>query len=289
MGIKIVRLFEQAGTIGGLVARMRLASMSHVTSMEAETIDDSPERVARVQQALEEIRKQFLLPRDDKPAPQVVVQSGDHQIHVLRRYMATYLDLMAQRGLFLGDTTAAVRRVNEAGSSTLDVQRMSVWFCDPEQTRLTCVDLFERQTGRHSAGVELLARDYAPYFRALRAERTIAAHDARTDPRTSCFAKSYLEPLGIHSLLDVPIWLGRKMVGVVCYEQVGAKRTWTQDDETFAYLVSNFVALALERREREPKSSQLDRSARDDKSNRDDPPSSVRIAALSTGTLPRHE
>lgn len=277
MGIKIVRFFEQAGAIGGLVARMRLASMSHVTSMEAETIDDHPDRVARVQSALEEIRKQFATPRDDKPAPQVVVQSGDNQIHVLRRYLATYLDLMAQRSVFLGDTTATIRRVNEAGSATLDVQRMSVWFCDAEQTKLSCADLFERQAGRHSTGIELLARDYSSYFRALRAERTIAAHDARTDPRTSCFSKGYLEPLNIYSLLDVPIWVGRKMVGVVCHEQIGAKRTWTQDDETFAYLMSHFVTLALERRERDPKST------------RDDPPSSLRATSLHGGALPRFE
>jgi GAF domain-containing protein len=276
MGIKIVRLFEQAGAIGGLVARMRLASMSHVTSMEAETIEDHPERVASVQQALEEIRKQFATPREDRTAPQVVVQSGDNQLPVLRRYLATYLDLMAQRSLFLSDTNATVRRVNEAGSATLDVQRMSVWFCDTEQTKLSCVDLFERQTGRHNSGLELLSRDYAPYFRALRAERTIAAHDARTDPRTSCFAKGYLEPLNIHSLLDVPIWVGRKMVGVVCHEQVGTKRTWTQDDETFAYLMSHFVTLALERQ-------------RDPKSSRDEPPSSIRLSSLNGAALPRWE
>ena len=277
MGIKIVRMFEQAGAIGGLVARMRLASMSHVTSMEAETIDDHPDRVARVQNALEEIRKQFATPRDDRPPPQVVMHSGDNQIHVLRRYLATYLDLMAQRSVFLDDTTATIRRVNEAGSATLDVQRMSVWFCDAEQTKLSCADLFERQSGRHSAGIELLARDYSPYFRALRAERTVAAHDARTDPRTSCFSKGYLEPLNIYSLLDVPIWVGRKMVGVVCHEQVGTKRTWTQDDETFAYLMSHFVTLALERRDRDPKST------------RDDPPSSLRLTSLHGAALPRFE
>lgn len=277
MGIKIVRMFEQAGAIGGLVARMRLASMSHVTSMEAETIDDHPDRVARVQSALEEIRKQFATPRDDKLAPQVVMHSGDNQLHVLRRYLAAYLDLMAQRSVFLDDTTATIRRVNEAGSATLDVQRMSVWFCDVEQTKLSCADLFERQAGRHSAGIELLARDYSPYFRALRAERTVAAHDARTDPRTSCFSKGYLEPLNIYSLLDVPIWVGRKMVGVVCHEQVGTKRTWTQDDETFAYLMSHFVTLALERRDRDPKSG------------RDDPPSSLRMTSLHGAALPRFE
>lgn len=66
----------------------------------------------------------------------------------------------------------------------------------------------------------------------------------------------------------MPVWVGRKMVGVVRHEQVGAKRTWTQDDETFAYLMSHFVALALERRDRDPRSS------------REEPPSSIRLTSL---------
>jgi hypothetical protein len=37
------------------------------------------------------------------------------------------------------------------------------------------------------------------------------------------------------------------MVGVICHEHRGVKRTWNSDEETFAYLMSNFVALSLER------------------------------------------
>jgi GAF domain-containing protein len=274
MGKKIVRMFEEADAVGGLVAKMRLASLVQVTSTEAETIEDRPELVTRVQQSLEEIRKQFSGLRDDKPPQSMVVaRAGDDQSQLLRRHLKTYLDMMSQRSLFLGDTTATVRRVTEAGSSTLDVRRMSVWFCDPEQTRLTCADLFERDSGRHSSGTELLAKDFSPYFRALRGERTIAANDAHSDPRTSCFSKIYLEPLGINSLLDVPIWLGKKMVGVVCHEHVGPRRIWTKDEETFAYLMSNFVALALERR-----------SSDGVKSTRDEAPmSSLRVGFTSNG------
>jgi GAF domain-containing protein len=57
-----------------------------------------------------------------------------------------------------------------------------------------------------------------------------------------------LKPLGINSMLDVPIWVNRAMVGVVCHEHRGPKRTWNRDEETFAYLMSSFIALALERK-----------------------------------------
>jgi hypothetical protein len=38
-----------------------------------------------------------------------------------------------------------------------------------------------------------------------------------------------------------------RLGGVICHGHRGAKRTWNSDEETFAYRMSNFVALALER------------------------------------------
>lgn len=249
MGKRLQRAFEEAGSIGGLVARMRLASMSQLTSVEAETQEDRPEVILRVNTALDEIRKQFATAdREDKALPSAVqAGSGDDQSKILRRHLNTYLDMMSQRSLFLGNVDATIRRVNEAASSAIDVERVSVWYCDPQHTKIWCVDLFQRATASHSGGTELFARDFATYFRALHSERTIAAHDAQTDTRTSCFTEAYLKPLNIGALLDVPIWVGRTMVGVVCHEHVGPKRMWTKDEETFAYLMSNFVALAIER------------------------------------------
>ena len=175
--------------------------------------------------------------------------SAPAEIRVLRRHLATCVDLVTQRGLYLsGDE--AIKRTNEATSAAIDVERVSVWFLEAGGRKIRCADLFERGPRRHSSGVELHQKDFAPYFAALARERTIAAHDARRDPRTSCFTTSYLEPLGIGALLDVPIWQHGQMIGVVCHEHVGGPRTWNSDEETFAYLVANFVALALEKRPR---------------------------------------
>src|SRR6185295_7685556 len=138
-------------------------------------------------------------------------------------------ELMSQRALFLGDVEKTVRRVDEAAASTLDVERVSVWVLDAGRTKITCLDLFERTAAKHSAGVELFRKDFEAYFAALESERTIAAGDAHRDPRTSCFSAPYLKPLGIGSMLDVPIWVGEKMIGVICHEHVGAKRTWNSD------------------------------------------------------------
>ena len=250
MGKRLVQCFTEADRLGGLVARMRLASLAQVTSTEAGTVADRAELVERTERALETLRAELgkggpassTISREVASAP-----PGDPQAQILRRHLSTYLDLMAQRNQILGSVKEAMRRVTEAASSTLGVQRVSVWLCDERKTKLTCANLFDAAGAKHSSGIELQAKDFAPYFSALETERTIAAHDAHTDPRTACFSSSYLKPLGINSLLDVPFWHNKRMFGVICHEHIGPKRTWDSDEETFGYLMSNFIVLAYER------------------------------------------
>jgi hypothetical protein len=68
--------------------------------------------------------------------------------------------------------------MTEAAAFTLPVERVSVWFLNDAKNKIVCADLFERNKSLHSSGVELSADDFAPYFEALRHERTIAADAA---------------------------------------------------------------------------------------------------------------
>jgi hypothetical protein len=253
MGEQALRFFGEAGSIGGLVAQMRLASLAKLTSTEAGAVEDSPEVLRRLEEAVRRLRAQTHTRPEGQAAvgyegTVVPMQSTNDEVRLLRRQLQTYVELMSQRSLLLGDIQGTIRRINEAASVSINVERVSVWFLDEARTKITCADLFVRSTRKHTSGNELFAKDAPHYFRALGFERTIAANDAHRDPRTSCFSASYLTPLGINSMLDVPISHGDKMVGVVCHEHVGPKRKWNIDEETFGYLMANFVALALERR-----------------------------------------
>ncbi len=246
MGKDAFRYFERAATQLGVPGKVRLASLARITSNEALTSPDSPALTKRVGDAFAR-----LLAENERRAASSSVEAealkptARNEGAVLRRHLATFVELMAQRSALIGVDTRC--GITESASSTLDVERVSLWFLDDGHTKISCRDLFVRTTREHTSGTELFAKDFPPYFHALATERTIAAHDAHTDPRTSCFSTVYLAPLKINSMLDVPIWVQGKMVGVVCHEHVGPKRTWDSDEETFAYLMSSFVALALER------------------------------------------
>ena len=251
MGSRARKYFEKAASLGGLRAKIRLASLSRITSTEAESLAETPEVIARLERAMATVEEEFGHPEvanDQRPLHALTARAADTAAPMLRRHIGTFLELMSQRSLFFGDPITAYRRITEAAASTLEVARAGIWLVDKGITRIVCADVFERERAVHSEGDELSGEDFAPYFNALREERTIAAHDAHTDPRTSCFTVSYFRPQGITSTLDVPIWVNHVMVGVVCHEHIGPKRTWNSDEENFAYLMANIAALAMEHR-----------------------------------------
>ena len=251
MGKHARAFFEEAERLGGLAAKAQLAALARVTSTEATTAGDTPDMLRRLQAAMTEVKNS----RGGKAAPPAPAEGnivpsnpGGREASLLRGQFRTVAELMSQRSLFLGDVEKTVRRIDEAAASTLDIERVSVWVLDAGRSKITCLDLFERTAAKHSSGVELFRKDFDPYFAALASERTIAAADAHRDPRTSCFSASYLKPLGIGAMLDVPIWVQGAMTGVICHEHIGTARQWNSDEEAFAYLMSTIVALSMERR-----------------------------------------
>jgi diguanylate cyclase (GGDEF)-like protein len=168
----------------------------------------------------------------------------------LREQNRTLAELAMNNTVDTDDLSAVVRKITEAAVRTLDIERASVWLYNDDRTEIHCIDLYERGAGRHSDGLELAASSYPTYFKALEQERTIAAQDARSDPRTSEFRKTYLEPLGITSMMDTHIRLGGEPVGIMCCEHVGSARQWALEEQSFAGSMADLVALAMEARER---------------------------------------
>lgn len=140
----------------------------------------------------------------------------------------------------------AFRRITETTARTLGVGRVSVWRFSRDRSAIECLDLYELAEDRHSAGVVLVADRYPRYFEGLEKRELIAADDALSDPQTCEFAEAYLIPLGIGSMLDVPVRMGAQADHLLCCEHIGPARVWTPDEKTFAVAVANLIYLSLE-------------------------------------------
>jgi PAS domain S-box-containing protein len=156
------------------------------------------------------------------------------------------LDLARRNVRHGSELSAVLPDITEAAAEMLDTERVGIWVFDKAHSKIRLIELYERSRRLHSAGMELERDSYPAYFAAMELERTIAANDARTDKRTREFAGSYLEPLGITSMLDAPIRAGVGLRGVVCFEHKGAPRRWSVEDRTFAGSVADLVSLSIE-------------------------------------------
>lgn len=131
-------------------------------------------------------------------------------------------------------------------ADALAVRRVSLWLFDDNHRKLVCSAIYDSGSVVRCRNEELLATDYPLYFSALEEMRTIAAIDAENDSRTVELRESYLRRHRITTMLDAPVFLHGKIVGVVCHEQSDSRRDWTKAEKSFAGSVADFISLALE-------------------------------------------
>jgi GAF domain-containing protein len=169
----------------------------------------------------------------------------------------TLVKLTKSEVLGSGNLKAALAEIAVAATEALEIERASVWFYGDGKKKIKCIELYEQSKDGHSGGLELKESDYPLYFQALQADRVIAAHNAHTDPATREFSESYLTPLGINSMLDAPIRVGERTIGVVCNEHVGITRKWSLIEQNFAGSIADLVSLAIEVSERKQLEQQI--------------------------------
>lgn len=179
---------------------------------------------------------------------------------VIRRNRNVLLELAA---LEKSDRQLALQSILGAAARTLELERVSYWRLSGDTTAIECEMLYVLSRGRVDAafvGANLTAARYPNYFAAIVENRPVVAAEAQTHPATAEFAADYLIPRNIGSMLDVPVWLRGKVVGVLCHEHVGPAREWTAEDIDFASSAATMISLTLEEARRHELNEALVRS-----------------------------
>ena len=148
------------------------------------------------------------------------------------------------------EETAFFNIVTQRAVETLNIERVSIWMLDKKHTEIMCRKLYERKENRWSTGLILKRDDYPKYFSAVENNTVISAENAHQHYATSEFSKGYLTPLGIGAMLDIPIRRQGHLIGVICCEHVGGKRTWRSDEQGFVSGLADLISLNIESSER---------------------------------------
>ena len=133
-------------------------------------------------------------------------------------------------------------KLAEIASQALSVERVGCWILVDEGRALRCRYLSQQSDHQLFQGAVLRRQDFPTYFTAMSEHRSIVADDALRSSLTSELHDAYLEPLGITSMLDAPIYVEGRVVGVVCHEHMGDPRTWSEAECAFAGTVADNIA-----------------------------------------------
>ena len=138
-----------------------------------------------------------------------------------------------------------IQKMLEVSAETLIVERVSIWIFDTDRNNISLYDLFDCGPKNHIQGGRLSRSDYPSYFRAVESSPILIIDDVSYHDGTVDLLSGYLKPLGITSMLDVPIRIEGKLYGVVCHEHKGPPRQWTPDEYGFASSIANLVGQAF--------------------------------------------
>ena len=141
-----------------------------------------------------------------------------------------------------------MEKILGASSQALSCPRVGLWMFDKDNAELRCAALY--QDGKMQLNLPMvLHKEKTPrYFAALNNLLTLAADNAVNDIRTSEFKDDYLANNNIGAMLDVPINVFGKMVGVLCHEHIGSARHWTDEERVFCCAISALASQSLEHR-----------------------------------------
>jgi PAS domain S-box-containing protein len=161
-----------------------------------------------------------------------------------------------------GDVAGMARALTTLAADALDTERVSVWIHEEPHSELRCLDLYRRTVGRHEAGLVLRRCDFEHEFQALETAPYVDASDALEDPRVAGYRDVYTRPAGITSMLDVVVRSSGRVLGLVCFEHVGRRHTWTPREIAFGCQLADQVAIAVLNGETRRAAAEL-REARD--------------------------
>lgn len=127
----------------------------------------------------------------------------------------------------------------------LGVSSGSVWFFDDEGGAIECIALYDARDARLLRGTRLRETEVADYFSALRRDYRVMADDAMTHPATSCLSY-YLLHRDVRSLLDHVVSTDGRALAVLCCEQGGQRRRWSEEDAAYLEQMAILLGVAFD-------------------------------------------
>ena len=158
----------------------------------------------------------------------------------------TIENLSKSRKIRDGRLDEAIYEILESSSRAMQVTRVNAWLFDNERTQIQCIGNFDARENKLVPQTALPRIAMPLYFNLFETEKIIITRDAFTETKTAELFEFYLKPHDIQSLMDVPVRIEGEMIGVICFENVGAPREWTLQEQKYGLVAAQMLSLTIE-------------------------------------------
>jgi GAF domain-containing protein len=210
-----------------------------------------------------EIRVNCLIKRSTNGACIITVSDAAPQFELIDRIAAQKTaaeNLLKSAVIGTGSLKDALHEICRIASEALGVYRVNIWEFANDFVAITSLINYDRRKSELLPDSTLYRYQFPHYFNLFETEEIIPTQDAVADHNTAELLDNYIIPNGVRSLIDVPVRISGKMVGLICFEDTDNIREWTPSEQKFGLFVAQVIALTLETSRRKKAQDDLEKT-----------------------------
>jgi PAS domain S-box-containing protein len=129
-------------------------------------------------------------------------------------------------------------------SVNCSIDRVSYWSFSDDV--IQCVNIYYLQSDRFEKNFIIDKEKYPIYFKQIETGAQIVASNVYENSITQELCFEYFPKNDIKSLLDTPIYINGKIIGILCFEKIATATEWDNEDINFSRSIADLIAIALE-------------------------------------------
>ncbi|WP_284652341.1 PAS domain S-box protein [Flavobacterium terrisoli] len=137
-----------------------------------------------------------------------------------------------------------LKNILKVASNNCTIDRAGYWSYLPEGLR--CESIYYLKSDRFEKNFFLGKENYPNYFENIETGMQIVASNVYNNSITQELCYDYVPKNHIMSLLDTPIFINGKIIGILCFEKTESSFEWDNEDINFARSIADLIAIAIE-------------------------------------------
>ncbi len=143
------------------------------------------------------------------------------------------------------DTFSGIlKNILKVAATNCVIERVGYWSYIPEG--LKCESIYYLKSDRFEKNFFLANESYPNYFENIETGMQIVASNVYNNSITQELCYDYVPKNDIMSLLDTPIFINGKIIGILCFEKTDTAFEWDNEDINFARSIADLIAIAIE-------------------------------------------